>query len=60
MGSLRFPEGVVQPFALQWQDYSHFSVAFEKWLIYTLDSAPREAEELYREGSSTSGVAGGV
>jgi hypothetical protein len=48
MDSLRFPEAGLEGLAGKWPDVSGFGSGFPKFLIYPIDSAPREAEEVYR------------
>jgi hypothetical protein len=47
-GLIAIPRGGREALAGEWPDVSDFVSAFPKLLIYSLDSAPREAEEVYR------------
>jgi hypothetical protein len=48
MCALRLPENASKVLQQYWPGGSTFIHDSPKWLIYTLDSAPRDAEELYR------------
>jgi hypothetical protein len=56
-GLIAIPRGGREALAGEWPDVSDFVSAFPKLLIYSLDSAPREAEEVYLEPSPTHGEA---
>jgi hypothetical protein len=48
MGSLRFPEGAIETLSGEWPDLSNIAAPYPRIMIYSIDSVPREARELYR------------